>query len=106
MRFRMFASVVLLGFCASSSFAQGFPNPKQVSPQPITVNPKWNGLSTGIGDKLIYDNTTNFMSEGYASGGATVISGNDMTAMVADNVTVASGAGKEANSFSFSVANY
>jgi hypothetical protein len=56
---------------------------------------------------VLYSDVTTFSGEGYAGGGATVVAGNDTTAMVLDDITVAAGAaGATVNSFTFSVANF
>jgi hypothetical protein len=56
---------------------------------------------------VIYSDTTTFTGSGFADGGATVIAGNDITKMIADDITVAPGfAGATVSSFTFSVANF
>jgi hypothetical protein len=56
---------------------------------------------------VIYSDVTTFTGSGYAAGGATLVSGDDTTKMVLDDITVASGAaGATVNSFTFSVANF
>lgn len=56
---------------------------------------------------VIYSNITTFSGAGFAAGGATEVSGNDTTKMIADDITVAAGDGGVAvNGFAFSVANF
>jgi hypothetical protein len=53
----------------------------------------------------VYDNTENFLGYVYPNGGATEISGDDITALVADDIQTVGGAGQGVNSFAFSIAN-
>lgn len=63
-------------------------------------------FAAGAQATVIYSDTTTFSGEGFANGGATVIAGNDVTKMAADDITVAPGfAGATVSSFTFSVAN-
>jgi hypothetical protein len=56
---------------------------------------------------VIYSDVTTFTGFGYSDGGATVIAGDDLTTMAADDITVAPGfAGAAVTAFTFSVANF
>lgn len=58
------------------------------------------------GAVVIYSDTTTFSGSAYANGGATVVSGNDITNTVADDISpVASGVGQSVDAFTFSIAN-
>jgi hypothetical protein len=55
----------------------------------------------------LYSNTTTFSGQGYNGGGATTISGNTITTMVADDITAGAGlGGHTVDQLTFSVANF
>jgi hypothetical protein len=55
----------------------------------------------------LYSDTTNFSSAGYHGGGATLVGGDTITAMVADDITAGAGlGGHSVDQMTFSVANF